>query len=133
MRAKSRRSRAESRMDVTLERASRRPEWGAKPPGSTQMRPRTAIASALFDQIALEPFRLRVSADPARSARRLERKPRDSPTPNRYENSMATKNSLTITDNRTSKTYELPIVDGTVPTMGLRAIKTDDKDFGLMG
>ena len=46
---------------------------------------------------------------------------------------MSTKNSLTITDNRTSKTYELPIVDGTVSTMGLRAIKTDEKDFGLMG
>jgi citrate synthase len=46
---------------------------------------------------------------------------------------MSTKNSLTITDNRTSKTYELPIVDGTVATMGLRAIKEDEKDFGLMG
>ena len=41
---------------------------------------------------------------------------------------MATKNSLTITDNRTSKTYELPIVDGTVATMGLRAIKADEAD-----
>jgi len=46
---------------------------------------------------------------------------------------MSTKNSLTITDNRTSKGYELPIVDGTVSTMGLRAIKTDENDFGLMG
>ncbi len=46
---------------------------------------------------------------------------------------MSTKNSLTITDNRTSKTYELPIVDGTVSTMGLRAIRTDENDFGLMG
>jgi citrate synthase len=46
---------------------------------------------------------------------------------------MATKNSLTITDNRTGKTHELPIVDGTVSTMGLRAIKADETDFGLMG
>jgi citrate synthase len=46
---------------------------------------------------------------------------------------MSTKNSLTITDNRTSKHYELPIVDGTVSTMGLRAIKVDENDFGLMG
>jgi citrate synthase len=46
---------------------------------------------------------------------------------------MSTKNSLTITDNRTSKTYDLPIVDGTISTAGLRAIKVDDQDFGLMG
>jgi len=46
---------------------------------------------------------------------------------------MSTKNSLTITDNRTSKTYDLPIVDGTVSTAGLRAIKVDENDFGLMG
>ncbi len=46
---------------------------------------------------------------------------------------MSTKNSLTITDNRTSKTQELPIVDGTVATMGLRAFKVDENDFGLMG
>jgi citrate synthase len=46
---------------------------------------------------------------------------------------MSTKNSLTITDNRTSKQYELPIVDGTVATMGLRTIKADEHDFGLMG
>jgi len=46
---------------------------------------------------------------------------------------MSTKNSLTITDNRTSKTVELPITDGTISTMGLRAIKVDEKDFGLMG
>jgi citrate synthase len=46
---------------------------------------------------------------------------------------MSTKNSLTITDNRTSKQYELPIVDGTVATMGLRTIKADEQDFGLMG
>jgi citrate synthase len=46
---------------------------------------------------------------------------------------MSTKNSLTITDNRTSKTQELPIVDGTVSTMGLRTFKVDENDFGLMG
>jgi citrate synthase len=46
---------------------------------------------------------------------------------------MSTKNSLTITDNRTSKTQELPIVDGTVSTMGLRSFKVDENDFGLMG
>jgi citrate synthase len=40
--------------------------------------------------------------------------------------------TLTVTDNRTGATYELPIEDGTVRTMDLRQIKTDDRDFGLM-
>jgi len=40
--------------------------------------------------------------------------------------------SLTVTDNRTGKTYELPITDGTVKGMDLRQIKTGDDDFGLM-
>src|SRR4051812_44932820 len=40
--------------------------------------------------------------------------------------------SLTVTDNRTGKTYELPITDGTVKGMDLRQIKTGEDDFGLM-
>jgi citrate synthase len=40
--------------------------------------------------------------------------------------------TLTVTDNRTGKTYELPVADGTVRAMDLRQIKTDDEDFGLM-
>src|SRR6478735_9571106 len=40
--------------------------------------------------------------------------------------------TLTVTDNRTGKTYELPITDGTVKGMDLRQIKTGDDDFGLM-
>jgi citrate synthase len=40
--------------------------------------------------------------------------------------------SLTVTDNRTGTTYELPIQDGTVRAMDLRQIKTGDEDFGLM-
>ena len=40
--------------------------------------------------------------------------------------------TLTITDNRTGKEYEVPIVDGTVDAMSLRQIKTDPEDFGLM-
>jgi citrate synthase len=42
------------------------------------------------------------------------------------------KDSLTITDNRTGKTYELPIQDGTIKALDLRQIKTSDEDFGLM-
>src|ERR1700683_2471419 len=40
--------------------------------------------------------------------------------------------TLTVTDNRTGTTYELPISDGTVRAMDLRQIKTGDEDFGLM-
>src|SRR6201747_1797421 len=40
--------------------------------------------------------------------------------------------SLTVTDNRTGQTYELPIEDGTVRGLDLRQIKVSDDDFGLM-
>ncbi|MFZ1155350.1 MAG: citrate synthase [Solirubrobacteraceae bacterium] len=40
--------------------------------------------------------------------------------------------TLTVTDNRTGKTYELPVTDGTVRGMDLRQIKVDEDDFGLM-
>jgi citrate synthase len=40
--------------------------------------------------------------------------------------------SLSITDNRTGKTYEVPIEDGTIRALALRDIKVDDDDFGLM-
>ena len=39
---------------------------------------------------------------------------------------------LTITDDRTGKSYKLPIENGTVRAMDLRQIKTDEDDFGLM-
>ena len=44
----------------------------------------------------------------------------------------AAQGTLTVTDNRTGATYELPITDGTVRAMDLRQIKTDEHDFGLM-
>ena len=40
--------------------------------------------------------------------------------------------SLTVTDNRTGKQYEIPIEDGTIRATELRKIKTDKDDFGLM-
>jgi citrate synthase len=40
--------------------------------------------------------------------------------------------TLTITDNRTGKQYELPIHDGTIRAMDLRQIKAGADDFGLM-
>jgi citrate synthase len=49
-------------------------------------------------------------------------------------------NTLTITDNRTGKTYEVPISYGTypeygasIPTADLRQIKASEEDFGLLG
>lgn len=42
------------------------------------------------------------------------------------------KETLTITDNRTGRTYELPITDGTIKAMDLRQIKVAPDDFGLM-
>lgn len=42
------------------------------------------------------------------------------------------KDTITITDNRTGKTYELPIEDGTIKAIDLRQIKTGEGDFGLM-
>jgi citrate synthase len=40
--------------------------------------------------------------------------------------------SLTITDNRTGESYEVPISDGTVRAMDLRQIKVDEGEFGMM-
>jgi citrate synthase len=40
--------------------------------------------------------------------------------------------TLSVTDNRTGKSYELEITDGTVRAMDLRQIKVSDDDFGLM-
>ena len=43
------------------------------------------------------------------------------------------KNTLSVTDNRTGKSYELKIEDGCIRTMDLRQIKAGPNDFGLMG
>ena len=40
--------------------------------------------------------------------------------------------SLTVTDNRTGQTYDLPITDGAIRAMDLRQIKVADDDFGMM-
>jgi citrate synthase len=39
---------------------------------------------------------------------------------------------LSITDNRTGKSYEIPVQDGTIRAIDLRQIKASDDDFGLM-
>ena len=40
--------------------------------------------------------------------------------------------TLTITDNRTGKQYDLPIENGTIHATDLRQIKVTDDDFGMM-
>ncbi len=40
--------------------------------------------------------------------------------------------TLTVTDNRTGQTFEIPITDGTVRAMDFRQMKVDEDDFGLM-
>ncbi len=46
---------------------------------------------------------------------------------------MENQNTLTITDNRTGKTYTIPFTGGCIRTMDLRQIKKDEADFGVMG
>jgi citrate synthase len=45
---------------------------------------------------------------------------------------MATANSLTITDNRTGKQYEIPIENESIKATDLHKIKVKDEDFGLI-
>jgi citrate synthase len=42
------------------------------------------------------------------------------------------RDSLTITDNRTGKSYEVPITDDTIRALDLRQIKVHAGDFGMM-
>jgi citrate synthase len=45
---------------------------------------------------------------------------------------MSRKNSITIVDNRTGKSYEIPIENGAIKAVDLRQIRESDDDFGLM-
>jgi citrate synthase len=49
-----------------------------------------------------------------------------------HDDGASAKETLTVTDNRTGRIYELPVRDGTIRAMDLRQIKTSDADFGLM-
>ncbi len=42
------------------------------------------------------------------------------------------KKTLTITDNRTGSTYEVPITDDTIRALDLRQIKVEPEEFGMM-
>jgi len=49
-----------------------------------------------------------------------------------YGLDMTTTDVLRVTDSRTGRSYELPIVDGAIRATDLRQIKTSDDDFGLL-
>src|SRR6201984_1711091 len=42
------------------------------------------------------------------------------------------KDTVTVIDNRTGKSYDIPVADGAIRAIDLRQIKTDPQDFGLM-
>lgn len=42
------------------------------------------------------------------------------------------KDTVTITDNRTGRTYEFPVTNDTINAMDLRQIKVNDDDFGML-
>ena len=58
----------------------------------------------------------------------------DSPPPATMQPAEAqvSKDTLSITDNRTGKTYEIPIQDSTIKAVDLRQIKVQADEFGLM-
>jgi citrate synthase len=45
---------------------------------------------------------------------------------------LASEETLSVTDNRTGRMYEIPITDGTVRALDFRAIRVAEDDFGLM-
>src|SRR5579863_1110081 len=48
------------------------------------------------------------------------------------ENSGTRRDTLSITDNRTGKSYEVAVTDGAIRSLDLRKIKVNNDDFGLM-
>ncbi len=48
------------------------------------------------------------------------------------EASSARRDTITITDNRTGKSYEIPITHDTIRAMDLRQIKVNPSDFGMI-
>jgi citrate synthase len=48
------------------------------------------------------------------------------------ETAASARDTLSITDNRTGKRYEIPVTHGTIRAMDLRQIKVDPAEFGMM-
>src|SRR5712671_5307989 len=53
-------------------------------------------------------------------------------TTRKAEGSGSSRDTLTITDNRTGRSYDVPITHGTIRASDLRQIKVDPKEFGMM-
>src|SRR5215471_1945580 len=53
-------------------------------------------------------------------------------TTRKAEASSSSRETLTITDNRTGKSYEVAITHGTIRAMDLRQIRVEPKEFGMM-
>ena len=51
---------------------------------------------------------------------------------NAADSGSARRDTLTITDNRTGKAYEVPITNDAIRASDLRKIRVDDNDFGMM-
>ncbi len=58
--------------------------------------------------------------------------PLSATTTKNLEGSTVPRQTLTITDNRTGKSYEIPITHDTIRAADLRQIKVDPKEFGMM-
>src|ERR1700674_1538747 len=58
--------------------------------------------------------------------------PLSATTTRNQEGSATPRQTLTITDNRTGKSYEVPITHDTIRAADLRQIKVDPKEFGMM-
>src|SRR6267143_3276844 len=52
--------------------------------------------------------------------------------PRKTESTAAPRETVTIIDNRTGKSYEIPITHGTIRAADLRQIKVDPNEFGMM-
>ena len=52
--------------------------------------------------------------------------------PKNIESPVASRETITIIDNRTGKSYEIPITHGTIRAADLRQIKVDPHEFGMM-
>src|SRR5260370_478216 len=53
-------------------------------------------------------------------------------TTRKAEGTPSARETLTVTDNRTGRSYEVPITHGTIRASDLRQIKVDPKEFGMM-
>jgi len=58
--------------------------------------------------------------------------PATAASPAKSDSPVAARQSLTITDNRTGKSYEVPITHSSIRAADLRQIKVDPTEFGMM-